>query len=46
VNSALKRASSTLRSVAGIHVAEQKASVQNGKIKEYRATIEVTLILE
>jgi flavin-binding protein dodecin len=46
VDEALKRASRTLRGVTGIHVLEQKAQVQNGKIKEYRATIEVTFILE
>jgi dodecin len=46
VDSALKRAGKTLRGVTGIHVVEQKAAVENGKIKEYRATIEVTFILE
>ncbi len=46
VEGALKRAGKTLRGVTGIHVVEQKASVENGKIKEYRATIEVTFILE
>jgi flavin-binding protein dodecin len=46
VDNALKRAGKTLRGVTGIHVVEQKAAVENGKIKEYRATIEVTFILE
>ena len=45
-NSALKRANKTLRGVTGIHVLEQKAHVEKGKITEYRATIEVTFILE
>jgi hypothetical protein len=46
VNSAVKRANKTLRGVTGIHVLEQKAHVEKGKITEYRATIEVTFILE
>lgn len=40
------RANKTLRGVTGIHVVEQKAHVEKGKITEYRATIEVTFILE
>jgi flavin-binding protein dodecin len=46
VNAALKRANKTLRGVTGIHLVEQKARVEKGKITEYRATIEVTFILE
>jgi len=46
VNAALKRANKTLRGVTGIHLVEQKAHVEKGKITEYRATIEVTFILE
>jgi len=46
VEEAMKRASKTLRGVTGLHVLEMKAHVQNGKIKEYRATVEVTFILE
>lgn len=46
VNSALKRANKTLRGVTGIHMLEQKAHVEKGKITEYRATIEVTFVLE
>lgn len=46
VEEALKRAAKTLRGVTGLHVLEHKAQVQNGKIKEYRATVEVTFILE
>lgn len=46
VNEALKRANKTLRNLTGIHVLEQKARVEKGKITEYRATIEVTFILE
>jgi flavin-binding protein dodecin len=35
-----------LRGVTGIHVIEQKAHVEKGKITEYRTTIEVTFILD
>jgi dodecin len=43
---ALKRAHKTLRGVTGIHLLEQKAHVEKGKITEYRATVEVTFVLE
>ncbi len=43
---AVKRANKTLRNLTGIHVLEQKAHIENGKITEYRATVEVTFILE
>ena len=43
---AVKRANKTLRGVTGIHVIEQKAHVEKGKITEYRATVEVTFILD
>lgn len=43
---AVKRANKTLRGVTGIHLIEQKAHVEKGKITEYRATVEVTFILD
>ncbi len=43
---AVKRANKTLRGVTGIHVIEQTAHVEKGKITEYRTTIEVTFILD
>ena len=46
VREGLARASTTLRGIAGLHVVEMKASVQNGQIAEYRVTMEVTFILE
>jgi len=46
VREGLARASKTLRGITGLHVLEHKASVENGKIDEYRVTIEVTFILE
>ena len=42
----LARANRTLRGITGLHVVEHKASVENGKIEEYRVTMEVTFILE
>lgn len=46
VNEAVKRANKTLRNLTGIHVLEQKGRIEKGKITEYRATVEVTFILE
>lgn len=46
VDEALKRANKTLRNVTGLHVLEQKAHIEKGKITEYRATVEVAFILE
>jgi dodecin len=46
VREGLERANRTLRGITGLHVIEQKASVSNGKIAEYRVTMEVTFVLE
>ena len=46
VETGLKRAAKTLRGLTGLEVVSQKAKVENGKIVEYRATIEVTFILD
>lgn len=46
VNAALKRANKTLRNLTGLHLVEQKAHIEKGRITEYRATIEATFILE
>jgi len=46
VREGLERASKTLRGITGLHVVEMKASVQNGKVAEYRVTMEVTFVLE
>jgi dodecin len=46
VQEGLVRANKTLRGITGLHVLEEKASVSNGKIAEYRVTMEVTFILE
>jgi flavin-binding protein dodecin len=46
INEGLLRASKTLRGITGLHVVAQKASVSDGKVSEYRVTMEVTFILE
>ena len=46
VQEGLSRANKTLRGITGLHVIEQKASVRNGNIEEFRVTMEVTFILE
>jgi len=46
VQEGVARASKTLRGITGVHVIEQKASVRDGRIDEYRVTMEVTFILE
>jgi flavin-binding protein dodecin len=46
VQEGLMRASKTVRGITGLHVLEEKASVSDGKIAEYRVTMEVTFILE
>jgi len=46
VRGGLKRASQTVRGITGLHVVEQKAKVDRGKIAEYRVTMDVTFILE
>lgn len=46
VRGGLERASRTLRGITGLHVVEHKAKVHNGRIEEYRVTMEVTFILD
>jgi flavin-binding protein dodecin len=46
VNEGLSRAASTLRGITGLEVIAQKAKVENGRIVEYRVTIEVTFVLD
>ena len=42
----LMRATKTLRGVTGFEVSSLKGKVENGRITEYRVTLEVTFILE
>jgi flavin-binding protein dodecin len=46
VKEGIQRASKTLRGITGVHIIELKAKVADGKLEEYRATMEVTFILE
>jgi hypothetical protein len=46
IQEGLSRANQTLRGITGLHVIEQKAKVTDGKIEEYRATMEITFVLE
>jgi hypothetical protein len=41
-----KRASKTLRGIIGLRVKEQRARIEDGKIVEYRVTLEVIFVLE
>jgi hypothetical protein len=43
---ALDRANRTLRKIINIRILSQDASVDNGKIREYRVTCNITFILE
>ncbi len=46
IDSGLNRAAETLRGITGLVVIDQKAKVVSGKITEYRATIEITFVLD
>lgn len=41
-----QRASKTLRGITGLKVSDQRCRVEDGKITEYRVTLEVIFILE
>jgi flavin-binding protein dodecin len=42
----LERAAKTVRGITGLEIVSQKAKIENGKIAEYRVTMELTFILE
>ena len=46
VTSGIKRASKTLKGITGAWVSDQKVTVKNGKIDEYRVVLKVTFILK
>ena len=46
IRQGLKRAATTVRGITGLEVISQKAKVENGKILEYRVTLELTFLLE
>lgn len=41
-----KRAIKTLRGITGIRVKDHRCRVENGKIVEYRVTLEIIFVLE
>lgn len=46
VKSGVERACKTLENVKGAWVKDQKVSVTDGKIIEYRVTLKITFVLE
>ncbi|MSO73507.1 MAG: dodecin domain-containing protein [Rhodospirillaceae bacterium] len=46
VQEGMKRAIKSLRGITGFEVVSYKGKVDGGKVVEYRATMEVTFILE
>ena len=46
VEAGVKRACKTLKNVQSAWVQDQKVTVKNGKIDEYRVTLKVTFVLE
>ena len=42
----LECAAKTVRGISGLEIVSQKAKVDNGKIAEFRVTMEITFILE
>jgi flavin-binding protein dodecin len=46
VRNALERANKTLRGITGIEVLKENAAVENGRIAEFRAMVQVTFVLE
>ena len=46
VASGIRRAGETIKNIRGAWVAQQKVTVEAGKIVEYRVTMRVTFVLE
>ena len=46
VDEGMIRAAKTLRGITGFRVRSVKGKVENGKIVEYRVTMEITFVLE
>jgi flavin-binding protein dodecin len=45
VENGIERASKSLKGITGAWVADQKVTVNNGKIDEYRVVLRVTFVL-
>ena len=46
IKAGFERANRTLRGITGLRVLEQRVSVEEDKIKEYRVRLEVIFVLE
>lgn len=46
IKEGLNRANKTLRGLTGLEVTKMNAKIENGKIMEYRAHLNITFILE
>lgn len=46
IKAGFRRANRTLRGITGMRVIEQRVSVQEGEIYEYRVRLEVIFVLE
>jgi flavin-binding protein dodecin len=46
LSAGFKRATKTLRGITGMKILEQRVSVENNKILEYRIRMEVIFVLE
>jgi flavin-binding protein dodecin len=46
IKAGFERANRTLRDITGLRVVEQRVSVDDGKISEYRVRLEVIFVLE
>ncbi len=46
VRNALERANKTLRGITGMEVLKENAAVRDGKIAEFRTTVQITFLLE
>ncbi len=46
VETGIERASKTLKGITGAWVSDQKVTVKDGKIDEYRVVLKVTFVLD
>lgn len=46
IKAGFERANRTLRNITGLRILEQRVSVEEGNIKEYRVRMEVIFVLE
>lgn len=46
VENGIERASKTLKGITGAWVADQKVTVKNGKVDEYRVVLKISFVLD